>query len=461
MAQINIGGTLHSTALGPTEETSYVVANANEILDDTNYTGGKKQSVINASILNGDIYKTINGQPIIGEGNIYTSTDSYVVCNTAADVAIKEVVVDNYQLANGGNIRIKFTYANTATDVSLKIKASAGDTSAVSKRLYYSGNPVSSTNTWSNNETVAVYYDGTNYMANNVAGAELKNTIDTTNPDTKKGVTEDALVNVLGDVEKSGGSYIPLQEQIYAITASSSTVTIGLYNDGQHSTAITRFIQPIVTEGEVPTEELSIRGTCNPAKAKMTLYKSEETTSSYQAIANTGDTAVNSSESMLYWTVEAEEPYTYYFYIRNNIYTAVKDTSVLTITYVQPLYYGALPTETEGEDPQPIVYTIDDLIGLNGHDKQLTQYSSATTASRRTYSIPFDTRARKVYMVVPKKKVSTILTNAVYWESAINSNLMPFSRVTSLENNDYYVYVSDNTYNVAEGTESNRNIIFN
>lgn len=41
MADINIGGTLHSTATGN------VVARANEILDNTNYPEGKKQSVVN------------------------------------------------------------------------------------------------------------------------------------------------------------------------------------------------------------------------------------------------------------------------------------------------------------------------------------------------------------------------------------------------------------------------------
>ena len=72
MANINIGGRLHSTATGN------VVAGANEILDDTK---GKKQSVINqetdealagkqAALVSGTNIKTVNGESILGSGNI-------------------------------------------------------------------------------------------------------------------------------------------------------------------------------------------------------------------------------------------------------------------------------------------------------------------------------------------------------------------------------------------------------
>lgn len=72
MANINIGGRLHSTATGN------VVAGANEILDDVK---GKKQSVINqetdealagkqAALVSGTNIKTVNGESILGSGNI-------------------------------------------------------------------------------------------------------------------------------------------------------------------------------------------------------------------------------------------------------------------------------------------------------------------------------------------------------------------------------------------------------
>lgn len=375
---------------------------------------------------------------------------AYAECDTAAGTAAKTVTITgyNYTRMKGGAIKIKFSNANTVDDATLSIN------SETAQPLYYNGARASSTNSWDAGETVMVYYDGEKYMANNVSGAELKNTVDTASPSSKKGLTEEAIVGVLGEVEQSGGSYVPLQDQIYAISASSSTVTIALYNDGQHSTATVRFVQDTGAE-----EVLPVRGTSNPSRAKMTLYRSVDNTSSYEAVATTGDTAVLNSGSDFYQTEASDIPVTYYYYIRNVIYSTAKNTSTLTVTYVRPIFYGALRT-TDDED-QPIVYTIDDLIGLNGHDKVLTQYPSATTAAKRTYAIPFDTKARKVYMVVPKTKVSTITPSTVYWQSVISSNRMPFSRITALENNDYYVYVSDQEYTVTEGTEGNRNIIFN
>ena len=375
---------------------------------------------------------------------------AYAECTTAAGTAAKTVQITgfSYSRMKGGAIKIKFSNANTADNAMLSVN------SETAQPLYYNGARASSTNSWDAGETVMVYYDGTNYMANNVSGAELKNTVNTASPSSKKGLTEEAIVGVLGEVEQSGGSYVPLQDQIYAISASSSNVSIGLYNDGQHSTATTRFVQSEGAEDVLP-----IRGTCNPSTAKMTLYRSVNDTTNYVAVANTGDTPVSSSESVLYQTEAADTPITYYYYIRNVIYSTAKNTSTLAVTYVQPIFYGALRT-TDDED-QPIVYTLDDLIGLNGHDKMLTQYQSPTTAAKRTYAIPFDTKARKVYMVVPKAKVSTITPSTVYWQAVISSNRMPFSRITALENNDYYVYVSDQEYTVTEGTEGNRNIIFN
>ena len=72
MANINIGGRLHSTATGN------VVAGANEILDDVK---GKKQSAINqetdealagkqAALVSGVNIKTVNHESILGSGNI-------------------------------------------------------------------------------------------------------------------------------------------------------------------------------------------------------------------------------------------------------------------------------------------------------------------------------------------------------------------------------------------------------
>ncbi len=102
-------------------------------------------------------FTTIQNSPQVG----------YFECNTAAATAAKTVTSDNYILPTigGGSIKIKMTNANTAASgVTLKIG------SAEAKPLYYAGQAVSASNTWQAGETVEVYYDGTNYQANNVAG---------------------------------------------------------------------------------------------------------------------------------------------------------------------------------------------------------------------------------------------------------------------------------------------------
>ena len=53
---------------------------------------------------------------------------SYVVCDTAAATAIKEVTIPNYSLYNGGSIRIKFTYINTS-GVSVTTRTVSSNTS--------------------------------------------------------------------------------------------------------------------------------------------------------------------------------------------------------------------------------------------------------------------------------------------------------------------------------------------
>lgn len=372
---------------------------------------------------------------------------AYAECDTAAGTAAKTVTITgyNYTRMKGGAIKIKFSNANTVDDATLSIN------SETAQPLYYNGARASSTNSWDAGETVMVYYDGEKYMANNVAGSELKTTMDVSEPDSKKGLTEEAIVGVLGDVKKEQGSYVTLQDQIYEISASSSTVGIALYNDGQGSNATTRLVG---SSGSTDTHK--IYGTCNPSKSQMTLYRKANGAGSWESVGGPTTATNNSEENLYQYDVASDTPIRYDYFIRNHIYSTDKNTSALYIYYVLNTYYGALPTMTEGEDPEPIIYTLDDLIGTNGHTRQLTP--SLRTSAKGTYSMSFDTRARKVYMVCPKAIVTTINPAAVYWMSVISSNIMPFTRYTSMENNDYYVYISDNTYTVDPA--GSRNIIF-
>lgn len=94
-----------------------------------------------------------------------TSLFGYYNCSTAGATAAKTVQATGYVLTNGGNIRIKMTHANTASSgVTLQIG------SAAAKDLYYNDSPVTDENTWEDNETIVVYYDGTKYLATNSLG---------------------------------------------------------------------------------------------------------------------------------------------------------------------------------------------------------------------------------------------------------------------------------------------------
>ena len=89
----------------------------------------------------------------------------YYECATAAATAAKTVTASWFTLRAGGSMKIKMTYANTAASgVTLNINSTGA------KSLYYDGAAVSASNTWEAGETIEVYYDGTSYYANNVAG---------------------------------------------------------------------------------------------------------------------------------------------------------------------------------------------------------------------------------------------------------------------------------------------------
>ena len=90
--------------------------------------------------------------------------NGYYVCDTADATAEKEISATGYVLSVGGSMKVKMTNANTADNATLNINSTGV------KALYYAGERASSINTWEAGETVEVYYDGTSYYANNVAG---------------------------------------------------------------------------------------------------------------------------------------------------------------------------------------------------------------------------------------------------------------------------------------------------
>ena len=163
---INIGGRLHSIATGN------VVAGTDEILDDNL---GKKQTQINAETYS--LVESVNNaldelspdqQEALGvatKANANEAKLGYYVCETNADTAAKTVVATNYVLGTGGSIKVKMTNDNTVNNATLNINSTGA------KPLFYEGVRASSTNTWTANDVLEIYYDGTNYQAKNVSPA--------------------------------------------------------------------------------------------------------------------------------------------------------------------------------------------------------------------------------------------------------------------------------------------------
>lgn len=164
---IDIGGRLHSTATGN------IVTGANEVYDDNK---GKKQSEINTEIHNyveniNNALKNLNPEQqeaidIAEKTNNNEVKLGYYVCDTEGNLAEK-VISDatSYILSKGGSIKVKMTNVNTADNATLNINSTGA------KPLYYSMERASSSNSWKAGETVEVYYDGTNFFANNVSGS--------------------------------------------------------------------------------------------------------------------------------------------------------------------------------------------------------------------------------------------------------------------------------------------------
>lgn len=163
---IEIGGRLHSIA------TNNVVTGANEVLDDTI---GKKQSIINNEIYS--LVDSINAQletlspdqqealGVAEKANNNEAKLGYYVCDTGGNVAAK-VIGDatGYVLSTGGSIKVKMTNANTVNNVTLNINLTGA------RALYYADEPASANNSWEAGEVVEIYYDGTDFYANNVTG---------------------------------------------------------------------------------------------------------------------------------------------------------------------------------------------------------------------------------------------------------------------------------------------------
>ena len=171
--------------------------------------------VSNVAVSNGNLVITFNTDAgkspisipltdIFNPAEYYTKI-GYFVCDTAANTAAKTINAAGFVLSTGGSIKIKMTNDNTANNATLNINSTGA------KPLYYAGLRASSDNTWESGETIEVYYDGTNYMANNVAGGGGDGVFDVS---AKTGDTYESLsaaltaMDALPSAYKKGGMSI-------------------------------------------------------------------------------------------------------------------------------------------------------------------------------------------------------------------------------------------------------------
>jgi hypothetical protein len=81
----------------------------------------------------------------------------YAVCETAANIQIKKVTVDNYKLSLGARIAVKFLYTGSAANPKLEVN---GTTACP---IYYKGSPISASYLKAN-YIYEFVFDGTNYV---------------------------------------------------------------------------------------------------------------------------------------------------------------------------------------------------------------------------------------------------------------------------------------------------------
>lgn len=380
---LNLAGRFHSTA------SDNVALESQEILDNAL---NKKQNVINTKVYN------------------TAASIGYTECSTPGGTAAKEVLLSNFDInaLNGGNIKIKFNEANTAdSDVTLKIKATSSDSSAEDKHLYYSGQPVSNTNTWKAGETVDIYYDGTYYQANNVRGGvvELKDTLATpASASHEEGVTEYVVSSLKGTSTDSIDTLT-----LYGLKANiddirSATATTGMTLAG-NSSNFNKFT--------VSTDELAVVGTCSTS-ATMTVTGtgiSGTTTKTGTTCNWTANVSPNNAAVSLTYSIAYDRG-------------SVRNRS-LTVYYVYKISYGAL-AEYDAS--------------------QLTEYNTATQDCHGTYSMNLDSTERKIYFRIPKTFMNTISLVRLYSDG--NYSIVAGSFDSDLETTTHRIWVSTDTYTV-------------
>ena len=183
-----------------------------------------------------------DNKPTAGSTNIMQSqyikkaienyTGYFVLDNNIEESTVNKTVTgdDKFVLpANGTSVKILMHCKNTASNPTLNIN----DTGA--KPLWYNGAVASATNTWSANEVISVYTDGTKYFATNVQGRDA-NQINKYLYDNIRKLNIGELYDVNETVKSNDNILLQVTKEIRRLSLTDEVVEgdLRIYNDNTY-----------------------------------------------------------------------------------------------------------------------------------------------------------------------------------------------------------------------------------
>lgn len=110
-------------------------------------------------------------------------------CSTRATTAAKTVTLTNFVLETGAQVRIKFTYANSAANPTLNVNNSGA------KSIYWHGAALASSQYWGAGAVLDFVYNGTQWELIGIANA-FSSTLSIANGGTGATTAAQALTNL-------------------------------------------------------------------------------------------------------------------------------------------------------------------------------------------------------------------------------------------------------------------------
>lgn len=142
----------------------------------------------------------IAGINMNGNNNLIGST-LYGTCNTAADVAGKVVLLNDFdRLVTGVTIHVEFNESNTAENPTLNVNS----TGAVN---------IGGSTTWAPKSVVSFTYNGNSWMMNDVSAASLSSGDVVSSTEFSQGVSQ--ILEAISSGSGGAGEYVDGEEMTF------------------------------------------------------------------------------------------------------------------------------------------------------------------------------------------------------------------------------------------------------